>query len=104
MPLPRAVESSLAHEIAQEVEWRGPFLRKVREARRISIEEMSNITKVTKSYLLAIEEENFPRLPAPVFMRGFVTQMAKVLKLPHDQVAAAYMARYYQSRPDKTAK
>jgi cytoskeletal protein RodZ len=66
---------------------------------------MANITKVSKSYILAIEDENFPKLPAPVFMRGFVTQMAKVLRLPHDQVAAAYMARYFQIRPDsKPAK
>lgn len=100
----RQPESALTHEISQEVEWRGQFMRKVREARRISIEEMSNITKVSKSYIMAIEEENFPKLPAPVFMRGFVTQMAKVLKLPHDQVASAYMARYFQARPDKTAK
>jgi curved DNA-binding protein CbpA len=101
---PRTNESSLAQEISQEIEWKGHFMRKVREARRISIEEMSNITKVSKTYIVAIEEENFPKLPAPVFMRGFVTQMAKVLKLPHDQVASAYMARYYQARPDKTAK
>jgi curved DNA-binding protein CbpA len=100
----RANESSLMQEISQEVEWRGQFLKKVREARRISIEEMSNITKVSKSYIIAIEEENFPKLPAPVFMRGFVTQMAKVLKLPSEQVAAAYMARYYQGRADKTAR
>lgn len=107
-PAPRAgsrqPESVMAHEINQEIEWRGQFMRKVREARRISIEEMSNITKVSKSYIIAIEEENFPKLPAPVFMRGFVTQMAKVLKLPHDQVASAYMTRYFQARPDKTAK
>jgi hypothetical protein len=96
----RQVESALSQEIAQEIEWRGQFLRKVREARRISIEEMSSITKVSKTYILSIEEENFPKLPAPVFMRGFVAQMAKVLRLPHEQVAAAYMARYYQARPD----
>jgi hypothetical protein len=100
----RAQEVALAQEITQEVEWKGVFLRKVREGRRISIEEMASITKVSKTYLMAIEEENFPKLPAAVFLRGFVTQIAKVLKLPHDAVAAAYMARYYQARPDKNAK
>lgn len=101
----RAADSALAQEISQEIEWKGHFLRRVRESRRVSIEEMANITKVSKTYILAIEDENFPKLPAPVFMRGFVTQIAKVLKLPSDQVAAAYMARYFQTRPDsKPAK
>jgi curved DNA-binding protein CbpA len=96
-----SAEAALALEISAESDWRGAFLRKVREARRVSIEEMSSITKVSKTYLLAIEDENFPKLPAPVFLRGFVIQVAKVLRLPGDKVAAAYMARYYQARPDK---
>jgi curved DNA-binding protein CbpA len=104
-PQPQAVPprnlEALNLEIAREVEWKGAFLRKVRETRRISIEEMASITKVSKTYLLAIEEENFPKLPAPVFLRGFVGQMARVLRLPHDQVTSAYMARYYQGHPDK---
>jgi curved DNA-binding protein CbpA len=101
----RAAESALTQEILQEIEWKGNFFRKVREARRVSLEEMANITKVSKTYILAIEDENFAKLPAPVFLRGFVTQIAKVLKLPHDPAAAAYMARYFQTRPDsKPAK
>jgi curved DNA-binding protein CbpA len=100
----RSLEAALSQEIAQEVEWKGVFLRKVREFRRVSIEEMANITKVSKTYLNAIEEENFPKLPAAVFLRGFITQIAKTLKLPHEQVTSAYMARYYQARPDKNEK
>lgn len=88
-------------DIDAEVEWRGPFLRKVREARRISIEEMSGQTKISKTYLQAIEEENYAKLPAPVYLRGFVIQVAKVLKTPHEKVAAGYMAHYNQARPEK---
>jgi DNA-binding transcriptional regulator YiaG len=86
-------------EIAQEIEWRGSFLRKVREAKRVSIEEMAATTKITKTYLLAVEDENFSKLPAAVYLRGFVIQVAKMLKLPEEKVAADYMARYYQARP-----
>lgn len=84
-----------------ETEWRGSLLKKVREARRISIEEMSDFTKISKTYLRAIEDEDFSRLPAPVFLRGFVIQIARKLKLPSDQVAAAYLARYRQNVPEK---
>ena len=90
-------QASLAREIAAENDWNGSFLKKVREARRISLEEMSASTKITKSYIQAIEEENFSRLPAPVYVRGFVSQIARVLKLPTDKVSAAYMGRFLAS-------
>jgi curved DNA-binding protein CbpA len=94
----KGAEASLAREISEETEWRGEFLRRVREGRRISIEEMAATTKVSKTYLTAIEKDDYPKLPAAVFLRGFVTQIAKLLKLPHEQVASAYMNRYLASK------
>jgi curved DNA-binding protein CbpA len=97
---PRSADMSSV-EIAEQKDWAGNFLRKVRETRRVSVEEMAAVTKITKSYILAIEEENFSKLPAAVYLRGFIIQIAKVLKLPHEKVAGGYMARYYQARPDQ---
>lgn len=92
-PSSRDLNGSIAEEIARETEWKGITLRRVREARGVSVEELSEYTKISKTYLLALEEESFQKLPAPVFLRGFVIQVAKFLKLPHDKVATAYMAR-----------
>lgn len=88
----------ILREIEQEVEWRGSFFRKVRETRGISLEELSVGTKISKTYITAIEEENFERLPAPVYLRGFVIQIARALKVPHEKASTAYMARYNQVR------
>jgi curved DNA-binding protein CbpA len=87
-------DHKLSQEIEAEVEWRGPFLRKVRESRNVPLEELSEHTKISKTYLMAIEEENFPKLPAAVYLRGFLTQVAKYLKLPHSAVVQAYIARF----------
>lgn len=87
--------------IEAETEWGGPFLKKIRENRRISIEEMADFTKISKTYLKSIEEENYPALPAPVFLRGFLIQIARKLRLPQEKVAAAYMTRYRQVRTEK---
>ncbi|HLE01751.1 MAG TPA: helix-turn-helix domain-containing protein [Bdellovibrionota bacterium] len=95
------IEPVSAEELAREIEWRGSLLRRIRESRRISVEEMSTATKISKSYLVAIEAENFAKLPAAVFLRGFVTQISKILRLPPERVAPAYLARYYLSRPDQ---
>lgn len=92
------LDPELAHAIDTETEWRGTFIRKIRESYRISLEELVGITKVTKTYITAIEEDNYDKLPAPVYIRGFVTQVAKVLKLPHEKVALAYLSRYHRSQ------
>jgi hypothetical protein len=88
------LQPSLLKEIAAEQEWHGAFLKKIREAYQISLEEMAATSKISKNYIHAIEEENGGKLPAPVFVRGFVVQIARILKLPSTGVADAYMARY----------
>ena len=94
-------DPDLLQHLTDETEWRGTLLRKVRDARKVSLEEMCDYTKITKTYLLAIEDENYEKLPAGVYLRGFVTQIAKYLRLPHDRVAAAYMGRHAQWRQEK---
>jgi cytoskeletal protein RodZ len=98
LPTSIQLQAELQAAITQETEWRGNFLRKIREARRVSIEEMADSTKISRSYLVAIEEENFSRLPAPVYLRGFLLQYARYLRLPQEAAASAYLARYHQAK------
>lgn len=86
--------SSLEEEIGKEASFRGDFLRRVREYKQISVDEMAEFTKISKTYINCIEGEEFEGLPAPAYLRGFVVQIAKALKLPHDKVANAYMTNY----------
>ena len=83
----------VANEIANETEWRGSTLRRIRELRRYSLDDVASLTKISKNHLLAIEEESFAKLPAPVFVRGFLLQIARTLKIPAEPVAVAYLAR-----------
>ncbi len=87
------IDASLEDEINKETEWKGVFIRRIREARKVSLEELAEYSKISRSYITAIEDENYGRLPAPVYLRGFIIQVAKFLKLPHEKVASAYMAR-----------
>jgi curved DNA-binding protein CbpA len=96
----RSEQESLTRAIESETEWRGSFIRHIREAQNVSIEEMSNITKVSKTYLLAIEDENFKKLPAPVFVRGFLTQIARILRIPQDKLLNSYLARLKAAKQD----
>lgn len=97
----QSADAALQRDIEQETEWKGVFLRSVRERRRVAMEELSEYTKISRNYLMAIEEENFSKLPAPVYLRGFITQIAKYLKLPSDKVAQQYLSRYSQYHSQK---
>lgn len=86
------VDPDFEQQIAIETEFRGEFLRKVREYRRFSLDDMTLKTRVNKNYLRAIEEEDIEKLPQKVFLRGFIVNYARELGLDPDKVSKAYLA------------
>ena len=72
----------------------GTFLKEIRTYKGVDLPRMNNITKVSKTYLKNIEEENLENLPALTYVRGFVYQYAKTLKLNPDHVANSYISRF----------
>jgi len=59
----------------------------------LTLEGIASRTKIRVAYLKAIEEERFDRLPPPVFLRGFIRELAACLGLPADDAARALLAR-----------
>lgn len=90
-----------APSITPETEFSGALLRAVRESQGTSLEQISERTKVGTSYLRCIEEDEFEKLPAAVYVRGFVTEFAKCLKLDPEQVSQSYLRRYRARMEDK---
>lgn len=82
-------------EFEQEIEncsdFTGEFLKKIREYKNVSIERMADMTRISKTYIRNIEEDNLEKLPAIVYTRGFVFQYAKCLKLNPELVATSYI-------------
>ena len=87
------LQHELAVEIGPDTEFTGALLRKVREAHGIEVSEISERTKIGKAHLVAIEEEDFAALPAAVYVRGFVAEVAKFLRLDPPQVQRTYLRR-----------
>jgi len=96
------MQRELLREINAETEFTGRLLAKVRESRGTSIEEIARATKISMAHLRAIEADAFPDLPALVYTRGFVQELAKYLKLDAAQVVKTYVRRYrdWLSRAD----
>jgi cytoskeletal protein RodZ len=71
-------------------------LRASREAKHISLTEISSATKIQLKYLRAMEEGDFTFLPAP-YIRAFIRDYAKVIQIDPDATAARYEAMSHVS-------
>ncbi|HEV8246597.1 MAG TPA: helix-turn-helix domain-containing protein, partial [Polyangiaceae bacterium] len=92
------LRQELAREINAETEFTGALLRKVRESLGIDIDDIAKHTKISTAHLKAIELEAFGELPALVYTRGFVQEVAKYLKLDVAQVTRTYLRRFRAAR------
>lgn len=79
------------NELAIKKEWTGQDLKKVREYRKLSFDELTDITKINPWYIAALEDMDPENLPVEVFVRGYVIQVSKALGLRERIVADSYM-------------
>jgi cytoskeletal protein RodZ len=77
----------------------GERLKKEREKRGMTLEDVSGATKISVRNLRALEQEKFDQMPGGIFNRGFVRSFAKHLGLDDDQVVADYREAAGESVP-----
>lgn len=65
----------------------GEELRKARESRGMSLDEVVEITKISRRNIVALEEGNTDHLPHPVYAKGFVRSYARLLGLDAEELA-----------------
>lgn len=94
------LDDAMEADIASRTEWDGLALQKIRQYRNVTIDQISDASRVSRSYLMAVETNDFNVLPAAVFVRGFVVQIARTLGLDENKVANAYM-KFYKSKSGK---
>jgi flagellar biosynthesis protein FlhG len=101
----KSLENVPIPDISPETEFDGSLLRAVRESMGLDLRDISQRTKISTLYLRAIEDEAFETFPATVYVRGFVAQIAKCLRLDAPQVTRTYMrrVRMHMERRSRTA-
>jgi cytoskeleton protein RodZ len=70
----------------------GEKLRRERELRGISLDQIATATKISTRMLKALEDEKFDLLPGGIFNKGFIRAYAKFLGIDEDQAVADYVA------------
>lgn len=68
----------------------GENLRREREMRAVTLEEMSETTKISVRLLRALEQDRFAELPGGVFTRSFIRAYAQYLGLDEEHVLSEY--------------
>jgi flagellar biosynthesis protein FlhG len=90
---PEPVQLPPMPEITPDTEFSGALLRAVREARGIDLRAIAARTKIPLSSLKAIEDEAYESLPPAVYLRGFLLELARQLRIDPEQAARTYLRR-----------
>jgi hypothetical protein len=94
-PLPAPGSAPESGPLPDRAESPGLFLKRSREKAGLSLREITDRTKISPMKLECLEAEKFDRLPAPVYLRGFVIEYARTLGMPDPQdIAGLYLDKY----------
>jgi len=72
-------------------DYRGKKLKQIRERMGIELQAISAETKISPKILQSIEEEAFGKLPALVYLKGFLRSYAQSLGLDPTRVIEGYL-------------
>src|SRR3954452_20745244 len=68
-------------------------LERQRRSTGLSLQAISESTKISTSYLRAIESEEFEKLPGGVFNTNYIRQYATAIGFPESELLAFYVAK-----------
>ena len=78
----------------------GARLKRERQQRKITLDDISVSTKIGTRFLAALEEEHFDQLPGGIFNKGFVRAYARHLGIDENQAIADFVAASAPSLPE----
>lgn len=81
----------------------GQKLRNARIKKGYTIDDLQQITKIQKRYLIAIEEGQFDHLPGDFYVRAFIKQYSDAVGISSDDLLEEYKADIPNSQPSQEA-
>ena len=77
----------------------GEILKREREMREVTLNEVTVATRIPPRFLEAFEREEWEKLPGGVFNRGFVRAIARYLGLDEENLLSEYDLAYGEQNP-----
>lgn len=75
----------------------GQYLRRLRESRDLSLDQIFALTKIAPRMLSALEENRSKDLPSKPFIRGFLRALSRPLRVPADELIAHFESSSVQA-------
>lgn len=79
----------------------GEIIHNERTKKEISIERLSQLTKIDIKYLEAIERDDYSSLPSETFIKGFIRNISLRLERNPDELVAIFRRDFRQQETDK---
>ena len=76
----------------------GEILREAREESGLAVADLAQVTKIPSGSIMALEEDNFDALPAPVFVRGFIRNVCREIRLDSTDILGMYDAHLEETQ------
>src|ERR1700738_1392901 len=81
----------------------GEILKREREMREVTLNEVTVATRIPPRFLEAFEREEWEKLPGGVFNRGFLRAIARYLGLDEENLLSEYDLAYGEQKPPTPA-
>lgn len=102
LPLDRTVSGENLARLFEQYGPSGAYLGAVRQLRRVSLDELSATTRVSRRFLEAMERDAYTELPGATFVRGYVRMVLKALEALDgpdlDEFVDGFMSRFHRAR------
>ena len=86
----------------------GNRLKEAREAKGLSLDDLQELTKIQKRYLIGIEEGNYSMMPGKFYVRAFIKQYCEAVGLDSEEIFEQYKSEipsvYSEELPEQLSR
>ncbi|WP_042348826.1 helix-turn-helix domain-containing protein [Bacillus massiliigorillae] len=82
----------------------GNTLRAAREANGLSLDDLQQLTKIQKRYLIGIEKGNYDMMPGKFYVRAFIKQYAEAVGLDPEEIFEQYKNEVPAAREEESTE
>lgn len=82
----------------------GEILKEARVAKNLSLDDVQEMTKIQKRYLVAIEQDDFHALPGRFYARAFIKEYAQAVGLDATEVLQGFDEDKIQTEEEQTVQ
>lgn len=76
----------------------GQILKETREAKFYTLDEIEKATKIRKELLIALENDDYSKLPPATFVQGFIKNYARFLNIDAQKLLAVFRREFSEKK------